>query len=79
HTAERERADAWRKESELMAAHQGIDNYQRLIERADRAEANYARLAGDYSEEAGYLRKRAEKAEAELAALQDKAIRFDLD
>lgn len=37
-------------------------------ERAGRAETNYARLAGDYSEEASYLRERVARL---VGALQD--------
>jgi hypothetical protein len=39
--------------------------------RAEKAEAALANLQGDYTEEASYLRKRAEKAEAEVERLRE--------
>jgi hypothetical protein len=46
---ERLRADAetWKNEAMLMGAHQGIDNHQRLLDRADKAEAEVERLRAD--------------------------------
>lgn len=58
--------------------HDTPEKYRRVLDRstmpnarAEKAEAEYARIAGDYSEEASYLRKRAEQAEAEVERLME--------
>jgi predicted RNase H-like nuclease (RuvC/YqgF family) len=55
---------AWDKSAEALK------QLNEAIDRAKKAEAEYARIAGDYSEEASYLRKRAEQAEAEVERLE---------
>lgn len=79
-TAER---DTWKNEAMLTAAHQRIDNYQRLLDERDAAIARAAKLAveviGLESQNAALL-ARAERAERVIAeALRRRAHTFEMD
>jgi limonene-1,2-epoxide hydrolase len=80
---ERLRADAekWKNEAMLMGAHQGIDNHQRLLDRAEKAEAecNALRVSSDariFAETYTRLDAQAAKLIAEVEKLRADAERY---
>lgn len=83
------RDEEWqRKASAWMAspeATQWLDGYRELAQKLNAAEAEaqkwkteYSRIAGDYAEEASYLRKRAERAEDIAKSVRTGAPLYDM-